>query len=178
MSVGLVWIFYNPLAPSQKFHTAVPILNFFKMVVRQPRKSLNLLMPWLNSYKDVYSTDFLVYEFFLIDELSAVLVLHLFDNTIIFILSYPCFLFQTFTMTSIPSFNLYSLISSKIYTQLIYVSYPKNHLVFTIPFSGMIFSTFMLILHYSHVFTLHNYRVNQKGLKQVHDNIFGTIYRY
>ena len=114
-------------------------------------------MPWLNSYKDVYSTDFLVYEHFLIDELSAVLVLHLFDNTIIFILSYPCFLFQTFTMTSIPSF--YSILSDtlKIYSQLIYVSFPKNHLVFTISFSGMIFSTFMLILHYSHVFTLHNY---------------------
>ena len=55
-------------------------------------------MPWLNSYKDVYSTNFLVYEHF-IDELSVILVLHLSDNTITFIFLYPHLLFQTFTMT-------------------------------------------------------------------------------
>ena len=119
-------------------------------------------MPWLNSYKDVYSTNFLVYEHF-IDKLSVILVLHLSDNTIIFIFSHPCFLFQTFTMISISSF--YSIFSDtlKISTQLISVRIPKNHLVFTIPLLGI---TFTLLCWFSitvHVFTLHNYRVNRNA---------------
>ena len=134
-------------------------------------------MPWLISYRDVYSADFLVYEH-LIDELSVILVLHLFNNTIIFIFSHPCFLFQTFTMTSI--FSFYSIFSDtlKISTQLISVRIPKNHLVFTIPLLGIIFPLLCWFSITVHVFTLHNYRVNQKCLKQVHDKIFGTIYRY
>ena len=134
-------------------------------------------MLWLNSYKDVYSTNFLVYEHF-IDELSVILVLHLSDNTIIFIFLYPHLLFQTFTMTSIPSF--YSILSD-----ILKNIYPVNFCEFTLEPSSIYyplfwdnFCTFMLILHYSHVFTLHNYRLNQKCLKQVHDKIFDTIYRY
>ena len=134
-------------------------------------------MPWLNSYKDVYSTDFLVYEH-LFDELSVILGLHLFDNTVIFIFSYPCFLFQTFTLTSIPSF--YAILSDTL-TNI----HPVNFSEFPEEPSSIYyhlfrdsFSTFMLILHYCHVLTLHNYRVNQKFLKQVHDKIFGTIYIY
>ena len=133
-------------------------------------------MPWLNSYKDVYLADFHVYEHLI--ELSVIVVLHLFDNTIIFIFSYPCFLFQTFTMTSIPSFHSILSDTLKNIHPVNFCEVPSDPSSIYYPLFRDNFPTFMLIIRYSHVFTLHNYRVYQKCLKQVHDKIFGTIYRY
>ena len=178
MAVGLVRIFYNPLAPSQKFQRAVPILNFFGMVVRQPRKSFESSHSMVKHLQGclLYRSS-CIWAFFDRWAFCSPSITFVWQHHHIYLLI-PLLLIPNLhhDLNSL-FFTLYSLIPSEIYTQLIYVSFPKNHLVFTIPFSGMILSTFMLILHYSHVFTLHNYRVNQKDLKRVHDNIFGSIYR-
>ena len=78
-----------------------------RMVERQPRKSFESSCATVKFLQGCLLYRFLVCEE-LIDELSVILGLHLFGNTIIFIFSYPCFFFQTFTMTTIPSFTILS----------------------------------------------------------------------
>ena len=63
MSVGLVRIFHNP--PCSISEILKSCTNFLKKIEwwkGSQENLLNLLVPQLNSCKDVYSTDFLVYE--------------------------------------------------------------------------------------------------------------------